>query len=375
MTASAEYLRQLDMTRRRAARGRARGGARAACIPTTVERVPRRSRRARRAGAVRGRVPARHARRRDARAPRAGRARARRGRPAAAAARQRPGRHRPARGRAGAGRRRAAEREAAARERRIADELQRSLLPQRSLRRRAPRGRDLLPGGRRGHAGRRRLVRRDRARRGPHRARDRRRHGPRRARRRGDGPAARGGARVRAARPRARRRARVPRRRRRASSATSRSSPACTRSTTRATARSIYANAGHLPPLLRDRGRGRRGGWTGAAGPPLGRGPARRSPSEHATLAGGALLALYTDGLVERRDARDRRGIDALAARSGRPRGRSSSRTRWSARCCPRARRRRRACCRPACSTAPPQAAATLPIERRHAPCATRARS
>ena len=75
----------------------------------------------------------------------------------------------------------AAAAEAAAREHAIADELQRSLLPAAVLRPRAPRRRDLLPGRRRGHPGRRRLVRRHRARRRPDRPRGRRRDGPRRA--------------------------------------------------------------------------------------------------------------------------------------------------------------------------------------------------
>ena len=108
----------------------------------------------------------------------------------------------------------AAEREAAARERAIADELQRSLLPALTFDPDQLEVATYYRAGRRGHAGRRRLVRRHRARRRPHRARDRRRDGARRARRRRDGAAARRGARVRAARPAAGGRARAPRRRR-----------------------------------------------------------------------------------------------------------------------------------------------------------------
>jgi anti-sigma regulatory factor (Ser/Thr protein kinase) len=75
----------------------------------------------------------------------------------------------------------------------------------------------------------------------------------------------------------------------------------------------VYANAGHLPPLLSVRGEGVRR-LTGAGGPPLGAGPLTLS-EEQVTLPVGALLALYTDGLVERRTRNLDLGIDELAAR------------------------------------------------------------
>ncbi len=136
---------------------------------------------------------------------------ARRARRAGGAARLGAGHHRAPgrRGGAGAGRRqrrggraRALDRRPAAAQPAAADRL----------RPRAPRGRDLLPGRRRGHPGRRRLVRRHRARRRPHRAGRRRRDGPRRPGRRGDGPAPGRGAGLRPARPAAGRPAGVPRR-------------------------------------------------------------------------------------------------------------------------------------------------------------------
>jgi len=72
----------------------------------------------------------------------------------------------------------------------------------------------------------------------------------------------------------------------------------------------VYANAGHLPPLLAPpdapaiRLEGRE--------PPLGSGPL--SVSEHQMrIPDGALVALYTDGLVERRMGAVDAGIDALA--------------------------------------------------------------
>ncbi|GII24037.1 SpoIIE family protein phosphatase [Planosporangium mesophilum] len=72
-----------------------------------------------------------------------------------------------------------------------------------------------------------------------------------------------------------------------------------------------YANAGHLPPVLvMPDGSARR--LTGAAGPPLGTGP-HTLTEEQLDLPSGALLALYTDGLVERRDSDLDAGIDALA--------------------------------------------------------------
>jgi serine phosphatase RsbU (regulator of sigma subunit)/anti-sigma regulatory factor (Ser/Thr protein kinase) len=73
-----------------------------------------------------------------------------------------------------------------------------------------------------------------------------------------------------------------------------------------------YANAGHLPPLLRAPGE-RTVRLTTAAGPPLGAGPL--TITEHRVqLEPGAVLVLYTDGLVEHRDSDLDVGIDALAA-------------------------------------------------------------
>ncbi len=75
----------------------------------------------------------------------------------------------------------------------------------------------------------------------------------------------------------------------------------------------IYANAGHLPPLVV----GPDGvSWRmpDIVGPPLGSGPFTLR-DERAELATGARLALYTDGLVERRDRGLDAGIDALAGR------------------------------------------------------------
>ncbi|NJC69616.1 SpoIIE family protein phosphatase [Planosporangium thailandense] len=77
-------------------------------------------------------------------------------------------------------------------------------------------------------------------------------------------------------------------------------------------ARLTYANAGHLPPVLvSPDGSVRR--LTGAAGPPLGTGPVTLS-EEQVVLPQGAILALYTDGLVERRGSDLDAGIDKLTA-------------------------------------------------------------
>ncbi|HEY6795699.1 MAG TPA: SpoIIE family protein phosphatase [Kineosporiaceae bacterium] len=73
----------------------------------------------------------------------------------------------------------------------------------------------------------------------------------------------------------------------------------------------VYANAGHLPPLLVTPGAGTRR-LTRAAGPPLGTGPFTLT-EETVQLVGEARLVLYTDGLVERRGVDIDRGIDALA--------------------------------------------------------------
>jgi signal transduction histidine kinase/DNA-binding response OmpR family regulator/anti-sigma regulatory factor (Ser/Thr protein kinase) len=72
-----------------------------------------------------------------------------------------------------------------------------------------------------------------------------------------------------------------------------------------------YANAGHLPPLVRSAG-GSVLRLPGASSPPLGAavGP---MAEERIRLEPGDVLALYTDGLVERRDIDIDAGVDALA--------------------------------------------------------------
>jgi anti-sigma regulatory factor (Ser/Thr protein kinase)/PAS domain-containing protein len=72
-----------------------------------------------------------------------------------------------------------------------------------------------------------------------------------------------------------------------------------------------YANAGHLPPLLRLPGQPAVR-LTDGAGPPLGVGPLTLE-EQQIRLPEGAVLALYTDGLVEHRDSDLDAGIDALA--------------------------------------------------------------
>jgi signal transduction histidine kinase/DNA-binding response OmpR family regulator/serine phosphatase RsbU (regulator of sigma subunit) len=73
----------------------------------------------------------------------------------------------------------------------------------------------------------------------------------------------------------------------------------------------VYASAGHLPPLLVVPGQPARR-LTGAASPPLGVGQPGMV-EERVELPADALLVLYTDGLVERRDSDLDAGIDALA--------------------------------------------------------------
>ncbi len=76
-----------------------------------------------------------------------------------------------------------------------------------------------------------------------------------------------------------------------------------------------YANAGHLPPLLVRPGEAAVR-LEAAVGPPLGTGSA--AAGEHREmLVPGALLAIYTDGLVERRGAVIDEGIDRLAEALG----------------------------------------------------------
>ncbi|GAA1809917.1 SpoIIE family protein phosphatase [Planosporangium flavigriseum] len=71
-----------------------------------------------------------------------------------------------------------------------------------------------------------------------------------------------------------------------------------------------YANAGHLPPVLvTPDGPARL--LSGTAGPPLGTGP-HTLIEVQIDLPAGALLALYTDGLVEQRDSDLEDGIEAL---------------------------------------------------------------
>ncbi|MFL6137316.1 MAG: SpoIIE family protein phosphatase [Frankiaceae bacterium] len=72
-----------------------------------------------------------------------------------------------------------------------------------------------------------------------------------------------------------------------------------------------YANAGHLPPLLVVPGRPT-DRLVGAAGSPLGSGPLTLD-EERIELLPGTLVALCTDGLIERRDSDLDTGIDALA--------------------------------------------------------------
>ncbi|MCW2724884.1 MAG: histidine kinase [Frankiales bacterium] len=71
-----------------------------------------------------------------------------------------------------------------------------------------------------------------------------------------------------------------------------------------------YANAGHLPPLLRLPGEPARR-LTGAQGPPLGTGIPPLA-EEQVALPSGAVLVLYTDGLVEHPGTDLDEGIDAL---------------------------------------------------------------
>ena len=74
-----------------------------------------------------------------------------------------------------------------------------------------------------------------------------------------------------------------------------------------------YANAGHLPPLVRAHG-GEVLRLGGAESAPLGivQGPV---VEQRVTLTDGDLLVLYTDGLVERRDLDIDAGVDTLARR------------------------------------------------------------
>jgi PAS domain S-box-containing protein len=83
-----------------------------------------------------------------------------------------------------------------------------------------------------------------------------------------------------------------------------------------------YATAGHLPPVVVAPD-GTATTLDSAGGAPLGTGGGLTIEERKATLATGALIALYTDGLVERRDEEITAGVtrlaDQLAATSGSP--------------------------------------------------------
>jgi len=70
-----------------------------------------------------------------------------------------------------------------------------------------------------------------------------------------------------------------------------------------------YSRAGHLPPLVAHAGEV--GQLSDAAGPMIGFGSGGRSSGTHAMVPGDVLV-LYTDGLIERRDRTLRAGLDEL---------------------------------------------------------------
>jgi anti-sigma regulatory factor (Ser/Thr protein kinase)/putative methionine-R-sulfoxide reductase with GAF domain len=78
------------------------------------------------------------------------------------------------------------------------------------------------------------------------------------------------------------------------------------------TSRICYATAGHLPPIVISGAEARALEVTPA--PPLGAFPYGRCPEYDLDLAGGEMLFLYTDGLVERRAIPLNQGIEALAS-------------------------------------------------------------
>jgi anti-sigma regulatory factor (Ser/Thr protein kinase) len=80
-----------------------------------------------------------------------------------------------------------------------------------------------------------------------------------------------------------------------------------------ATGTLTYASAGHPPAVLR-RPDGTVEQLTGALAAPLGFLSARRGPEASAPLEPGAVLVMYTDGLVERRGQSIDDGIDRLAS-------------------------------------------------------------
>ena len=208
---------------------------------------------------------------------------------------------------------------------------------------RRPRHRLPLPAGQHGDRGRRRLVRRHRTARPPHRAGRRRRHGPRPARRRRHGRTAHRRAHPGPARPRtgrgalrARRDRPRPRRARRRSQQAARG-----RRPAPATAGPVRGLPRHLrlrrlrrrhPALhLRQRrapaarpGRARRGRADARRAARACRSASAASPSRRSrsTCPDGALLALYTDGLVESRDHPLDEGLQAFRARARRTRTR-----------------------------------------------------
>jgi anti-sigma regulatory factor (Ser/Thr protein kinase) len=74
-----------------------------------------------------------------------------------------------------------------------------------------------------------------------------------------------------------------------------------------------YSCAGHPPPLLLDEASGSITRLDGASAPPLGVAEAQDIVEARLALPEGARLAMYTDGLVERRGQNIERGIEALA--------------------------------------------------------------
>jgi serine phosphatase RsbU (regulator of sigma subunit)/anti-sigma regulatory factor (Ser/Thr protein kinase) len=80
------------------------------------------------------------------------------------------------------------------------------------------------------------------------------------------------------------------------------------------TAELVYTRAGHPPPLLLDLDTGETRRLDGAGAPPLGVAEAGDVVEEHVRLPDRALIALYTDGLVERRGLNMDDAIEAFAS-------------------------------------------------------------
>ena len=175
-----------------------------------------------------------------------------------------------------------------------------------AARRPGARDRRPLPARRQHRGGRGRgLVRRRPAAGRPDRDRRRRRHGPGPARRGAHGSAARRPACVRDPGPGSRRRADQRRRARARARRTTSSSRASSPCSTRATARSP-ANAGHVPPILlggEPPDGAPRSRAVDATGAPLGAGGEEPYGERTLRIDDGQLFVLYTDGLIERRDA------------------------------------------------------------------------